>query len=187
MTATRVRPLTAPTLVEPGIRLRPWTPADAPALEPACGRTDIWDFTTVPRAYTEEAAAYWIARQARLLSEGTSVVLAVEADGSPVPVGCVWLFQLDDRRVSARLGTWVLPSHRERGLSIKGARMIAEWGLAALELDVVYFDTAATNAASCRAAEIVAGPMTHWIVREFKGVPGILVERRELRTPRRLA
>jgi RimJ/RimL family protein N-acetyltransferase len=145
--------LIAPTLTSQSITLRPWRPADAEALEPACGDQDICRFTTVTHHYTREEAEAWIARQQQHLVDGTAIVLAIIPTGSEIPVGMVGLFGLNRGTNCARFGYWLIRSFRGQGLASAATRMLARWAFQELGLAALLFDVEPDNRGSQRVAE----------------------------------
>ena len=146
-------PLELPTITTDDLMLRPWTPADAPALVEACGDEEICRFTTVPRRYSREAAGEWIRRQAARAAAGSAVVLALVPAAESQPVGMAGLFGLDQDDRAARLGYWLIARARGSGLATAAACALARWGFESLALEIVYVDREPENAASARVAE----------------------------------
>jgi len=145
-------PLELPTLKTRDCTLRPWTLRDASALREACGDEDICRFTTVPRAYSEDAAVQWIGRQHAHASAGTAIVLAIIPTGDQEPVGMIGLFGLDRPEAIARFGYWLLARARGRGLAKDAAQALGEWAFACLGIEALVIDCEPTNQASVRVA-----------------------------------
>jgi len=144
--------LPAPTLRDGHLVLRPWRPRDAPALAEACGDDAICRFTTVPRAYSRDAAKAWIARQERRCRDGSAIVLAIHPAVASRPVGTIWLFSHSPGQ-PLRLGYWVIERERRRGLATGAVRLLAAWAFSALELDRIHIELESWNMASRRVAE----------------------------------
>jgi RimJ/RimL family protein N-acetyltransferase len=144
--------LDLPRIVTDDLTLRPWTPADAPALVEACGDEEICRFTTVPRRFSQEAAGAWIRRQTAHATAGSGIVLALVPAAEAQPVGMIGLFGLDEHERTARLGYWLIPRARGRGLATAGACALARWGFEELALETIYVDREPENAASARVA-----------------------------------
>lgn len=147
------RSLSAPTLADPLVSLRPWRRGDAEALELACGDQDICRFTTVPDRYTREEAEAWIARQHQRLAAGGAIVLAIVPADSENPVGMVGLFGLDEGTRSARFGYWLIRSFRGRALANAATRLLGRWACQELDVDALLLDVEPDNRASQRIAE----------------------------------
>ncbi len=133
--------------------LRGWRLDDAEALRPACGDAAICRFTSVPRAYTPEAAQAWIGRQHAHARRGTAIVWAVIPPGQDQPVGMVGLFGLGELEPSARFGYWLVAGWRGRGLIAAATSWVAEWGFTQLQLTEIHIDREPANQASARVAE----------------------------------
>jgi len=159
--------LDRPTLDAGNCVLRPWRNDDAAALREACGDEDVCRFTTVPRAFSFDAATQWIGRQRDHATNGTAIVLAIVPLDDHEPVGMVGLFGLDQRERTARLGYWLIGRARRRGLATSAARALGSWAFASLALEAIFIDCEPTNRASARVAEhlgaTLGGPRIVWV------------------------
>jgi RimJ/RimL family protein N-acetyltransferase len=142
-----------PTIDRFGVTLRPWRLADAPALREACGDEDVMRFTTVPGAFSEEAASDWIRRQQAHAERGTAIVLAIIGPDDPSPVGMIGLYGLFRDDGTARLGYWLVHSARGRGLATAAVRALTAWGFDHLRLAEVIIDREPGNVASGKIAD----------------------------------
>jgi RimJ/RimL family protein N-acetyltransferase len=169
------RVLEAPSLLSGHTGLRAWRREDAPALAGACGDALICAYTTIPRRFSEAAAAEWIERQIRALHAGTSLVLAIETAGSSMPVGAVWLFAFDEPWPrSARVGGWVRVEHRGQGLMTVAIRMLAQWAFSELKLEALELCFEADNLASRRVSEKLGARRTGSLAGARSQVPTVL-------------
>jgi [ribosomal protein S5]-alanine N-acetyltransferase len=141
-----------PTIEGEVVSLRCWEPADAPALEAACGRPEICSFTTVPLAYTRQAACEWIACQDARRRDGTSLVLAVVHEDGP-PVGTIWIFDMHDAQTPPRVGCWIVPAWRGRGVCGAALALLARWAPSDLGIERFLLEIHTSNAPSIRVAE----------------------------------
>jgi RimJ/RimL family protein N-acetyltransferase len=130
----RALPVPNPPLGDGSVRLRPWVPADGPALRPACGDPSICEFSTVPWHYRPDAADAWIDRQEKKRQDGRGLTLAIVPQGSPIPVGTVLLTALEWDRRTARCGYWAVGAARGRSYVSRGARLLLAWALEDLGL-----------------------------------------------------
>ncbi|HEY1688489.1 MAG TPA: GNAT family N-acetyltransferase [Solirubrobacteraceae bacterium] len=141
---------TAETALESELLLlRAWHPRDAGALATACGDPEICAFTTVPRRYSQEAAAAWIERQAQRVADGTANVFAIVPRWQEDPIGATWLFDFDTSP-SARIGCWLLAAHRHDGFGLEATRLLSRWGLSVLGLRRIRLEFLPDNEASRR-------------------------------------
>lgn len=121
--------LPQPPLGDGVIRLRPWQPADAPALaaawsDPAVGR---WSAPPARRSLVD--ARRWIAGTPGLRSGGLALDLVVSSIGPrPVVLGEVALSGFDDDG-GADIGYWIGPEHRGRGHATRAVRLLTAWAL----------------------------------------------------------
>ncbi|MQY14447.1 hypothetical protein SRB5_46140 [Streptomyces sp. RB5] len=137
---------TAAPPTAPGLALRPWRPADVPALV-AIGRDpDLLRWTNTPVS-DEAQAAEWVRTQNRGRESGERFAFAV-LEGL-APVGHVVLKIAGPR---AEVGYWTVPRARGKGVAGRALEAVTTWafdaGLTRLEL-LHQVD----NAASCRVAE----------------------------------
>jgi RimJ/RimL family protein N-acetyltransferase len=143
-----VRPV---ELVLPGIRLRPWCTADAPAVLAARGDAAIalWspegggsDLDSVRSSLAEFAD--W--------SSGERACFALEDDTGAL-AGSVRLYRIDPARGHAEVGYWTAATARGRGLTYRAVDAVAVWAFEHLGLRHLELSHAVANPASCRVAE----------------------------------
>jgi len=136
-----------PHLQRDGLRLRPPTDHDVPAILAACQDPDVQRFTRVPSPYTEADARTFVAFSARTLEDGSGVhLVAAHADTDHL-LGAIGL-AVDDRDLSGELGYWVAPEARGRGVATTGGQLLLELAFGPLDLGYVFLLAAATNPAS---------------------------------------
>jgi RimJ/RimL family protein N-acetyltransferase len=143
-----------PVLDAPGLRLRPLTDADVPALTATCRDPETIRWTTVPDPYTERDAAWFVREYAAdVWARGTGAVFAV-AD----PAGDGYLGSID-LRISgadpavADVGFMTAPAARGRGHMTAALGALSRWGLEVVGLDRVEWRAHVGNDASRRVAE----------------------------------
>jgi len=110
------------------LRLRPWTPADAPALARAWADPETERWTAVPADRDEAAARRWIEGGVARRASGRSLDLVVDLDGEVV--GEVGL-------AGDEVGWWIAPGHRRQGLGTRAVRQFARWVLQMTTLEAV--------------------------------------------------
>lgn len=150
-------PIVLPDSFDRGeLRLRPPTEADVARIAEICSDPAIGHFTTVPVPYDEVAAEGFVAFARERLREGVGAHLLAHRDGvvergaaRGVVVAAVGL-DVNHADRAGRLGYWVAPDARGRGVATTAARMLCAWALAedGLGLQRLELDTAATNAGS---------------------------------------
>lgn len=147
----------APALEDSQVRLRPYRPADAPALHAALhesmktiGRWQPW----CTPAYSLEDARRWIA-QTRLAWQGVGdeCALAIADRGSDEVIGSVALNHWQPEIGMANLGYWVRQSRQEQGVATAAVRLLARHALRATDLRRLEIVVAIDNHASRRVAE----------------------------------
>lgn len=153
------------------VRLRPWRREDAPVLAAVCGEPAVCTFTSVPWTYGLAAAEDWVERQrSRRPDDGTAALAIVrrggsggtvqadaasrpDAAGATPPVGAVNISRREGDAEVGSLGYWLVPEARGHGLAFAAARLLCDWGFAALGLERIELEIRPDNDASQRLAE----------------------------------
>ncbi|GGK42474.1 acetyltransferase [Pilimelia terevasa] len=140
-----------PALAAGALRLRPWTPDDAPVLVRAFADPDIafWNLEeplTLARA--RELVAGFAARWAQ--ERGAHWLVTETATGAVL--GRVGLRCVSLAEGHAEAAYWTLPESRGRGAAHRGLAAVAGWALAEVGLGRVDLRHSARNPASCRVA-----------------------------------
>ncbi|MEU1602671.1 GNAT family N-acetyltransferase [Micromonospora matsumotoense] len=135
-------------ITAPGLLLRPWRAADAPAVLAALVDPHIvrWNGQGVGDL---AQAAGWIARRADR-SDGSHVSLAVTGDTDGVLLGGVSVHQIRDG--NAAVGYWTAGPARGRGVAAGALRALTGWAFTHLGLHRIELCHAVANPASCRVA-----------------------------------
>ncbi|MDG4818567.1 GNAT family protein [Micromonospora sp. WMMD956] len=141
-------------LAAPGVLLRPWRAADAPAVLAALRDPAV--ATWNPQGDLDEARAReWVRRRADW-SAGDHASLAVADPGDTELLGSVSLSGIGGGH--ANIGYWTAPAARGRGVATAAVRRLTAWGFAMLGLHRVELFHAVANPASCRVAERAGYP-----------------------------
>lgn len=168
-------PKPAQRLTDGEVALRPWTMADAMALEPACGDPDICRFTTVPWRYTPADAIDWIQRQEAKRREGATIALAITHAGDNRAIGTVSLSDPDWDERRASLGYWVIEPERGKGVATRAATLARDWALGELGLQCLELEIEQGNAGSAALARrIGAAPTGEQRTTELHGATHVL-------------
>ncbi|MFC9588748.1 GNAT family N-acetyltransferase [Streptomyces sp. NPDC056944] len=151
-----IHPLEVPRLAAGGsFVLRPWEMRDLPLVQEASSDDYIPLITTIPSAYSQEAAEAFVRRQWERASTGSGypfVIVRIE-DGQPVGSIGLWLRDVSEGRAS--LGYWVASSARGQGVAAAALRAVAAWALGDLRIPRLQLCVEPWNAASARTAETV--------------------------------
>ena len=110
-------------------RLRPWSPADVPAVQAASADPLIPLITTVPASGAGDAALAFIQRQRRRLSEGWGYSFAIAEAASNSAVGQIGLSLKNQQQGRANVGYWIAPGHRGRGAASGALGAVSAWAL----------------------------------------------------------
>ncbi|MEV6959357.1 GNAT family N-acetyltransferase [Streptomyces sp. NPDC051207] len=140
-----------------GLRLRPWD-ADSDtdvetwlrgALDPEFRR---WNTPVRPVTDAESAREALRARAGEAY-EGRGVAFRITAAGSDTTLGHIGIGAVNHALRVARVGYWVLPEARGRGVATWALRVAAEWSFSELGLHRLELDHAVGHEVSCRVAE----------------------------------
>lgn len=146
-----------PVLEEGPLRLRPFRPADAPALHAALhesmGSVGLWQGWCTP-SYSLDTARHWIART-RLAWDGVGdeCALAIADRSTDELIGSIALNHWQPEYGMANLGYWVRQSRQEQGAATAAVRMLARHALRSTDLRRLEIVVATENHASRRVAE----------------------------------
>ncbi|MER7487116.1 GNAT family protein [Streptomyces sp. NPDC126497] len=152
---TRTRSL--PELHGHGLRLRAWDPesrADAEVWLRSFTDPEFQRWNTPVRPVVDRAGAREaLRRRARHDADGTGASFRVADAGSGAVLGHVGLVGIHPVLRHARVGYWVLPEARGRGVATRALLLAARWAFTGLGLHRLELDHAVGHEASCRVAE----------------------------------
>ncbi len=138
-----------PEIAGDGLLLRPWSPADLPAVLAGYADPGIQHWHC--RSMDAAEARQWIDDWPRRWQAETGAGWAVTADGRPAG-------QISLRRVHlgdglAEVSYWVLPAARGRRIAPRALTALAGWCFGELGLHRIEVQHSTANPASCRVAE----------------------------------
>jgi RimJ/RimL family protein N-acetyltransferase len=153
------------------VALRPWEPADVPAIAAACADAEIarW-LDLIPQPYAEEDARWYVAHCEEGWRDGTSSSFAVVDVASGELVGSMGARHLDPEQGVTEVGYWVAPHARGRGIARRALRLISAWLLEDVGMARVQLRADVDNVASRRVAE-GAGFVEEGILRSARFNP----------------
>src|SRR3954452_18397370 len=129
-----------PPLSDGVVALRPWEPADIPAIAEACGEAEIarW-LDLIPQPYTEADARWYVEHCEQGWREGTSSSFAIVEASTGRVVGSMGARHLEPEQGGTEVGYWVRADVRGRGYAGRALRLISDWllddvGVARLQL-----------------------------------------------------
>ncbi len=129
--------------------LRPFAPADAPAVQPLAGDRRIADTTlNIPHPYEDGMAEAWIATHADAWAGGENAVFAI-AETAAGLVGAIGL-RLEPKHRRAELGYWIGVPFWDRGYATEAACAAIAFGFERLDLHRIYASCLTRNPASAR-------------------------------------
>lgn len=118
-----------PVLRTARLLLRPFVPADAPAVHAIVSDREIASTTaSFPHPYPDGMAAEWIERNARIWTAGEGAVFAVTtADADAGALVAAFGIHLDRPHDRAEVGYWVARAHWGRGIATEAGRAVLDW------------------------------------------------------------
>jgi RimJ/RimL family protein N-acetyltransferase len=138
-----------PPLSDGVVALRPWTPADIPALVEACQDPEIPRWTLVPSPYTADDARGYLQRVAAGWKDGTRATFAVvDAADHDAPLGSAALQAIAWDQLAADVGYWLAAPARGRGFATRAVELLVGWAFGSLGLERIELRTNEDNAAS---------------------------------------
>jgi RimJ/RimL family protein N-acetyltransferase len=136
----------------PGLVLRPFREADAPAVAEACNDEETQRWLPLPRPYTMANALNWCTRlscESRETGDGLVLAMVTEPGGL---IGAISLTRTDWRARITEIGYWTAPRMRGAGHTSAATAYLARWALAS-GMERVELRAATGNSASRRVAE----------------------------------
>lgn len=145
---------TIPTLTTARLVLRPFTAADAPAVERLAGAREVADTTlNIPHPYPAGGGALWIATHESGWSDGVQLTLAMTRRGATAEViGAVGL-TIAREHLRAELGYWVAVHAWGQGYATEAARAVTAYAFEHLGLHRVQARHFLRNPASGRVMQ----------------------------------
>ncbi|MBA1274025.1 GNAT family N-acetyltransferase [Stutzerimonas azotifigens] len=144
-----------PTLTTPRLSLRPFTVADANALQQLANDPLVTDTTaTLPYPYGLHHAESWIAIHDDLYASGRAMPLAVTTREGEL-LGTMGFAALSWMHQRAALAYWIGSAHWGRGYATEAAGALVAYGFADLKLQRIWAECFTRNPASARVLEKV--------------------------------
>jgi RimJ/RimL family protein N-acetyltransferase len=146
-----------PALRGHGLRLRPWDAgSEADVLTWFRGRTDPefrrWN-TPLNITTDLDSARESLTSAMANAAEGGSAPYCVTDAATGAPLGHIGVNVINPLMRSGRVGYWVLPDARGRGVATRALTLLADWALTDLGLHRLELDHAVGHDSSCRIAE----------------------------------
>ncbi|MGW0814249.1 GNAT family N-acetyltransferase [Streptomyces viridiviolaceus] len=159
MAHTRMRTL-APALTGPrghGLGLVPWDAGSAADVETwlrGCLDPEFQRWNTPLRLLTDVADARESLRaRARDAADGRSASFRITDGESGATLGHIGLNEINQPLKLARVGYWVLPEARGRGVATRALLLVSHWAFEELGLHRLELGHAVGHEVSCRVAE----------------------------------
>ncbi len=148
-------PIPQCTLETERLRLRPFTLADAPAVQALAGAREVASTTlTIPHPYEDGMAEAWIETHAPRREAGELANFALVEKETEQLVGAMGLV-IQAEHARAELGYWVGVPFWNRGYATEAARVVLRFGFEELGLNRIYAMHLVRNPASGRVMQKV--------------------------------
>ena len=124
------------TLTIDELVLRPWRPADVPAVLAVCQDPEIARWVTIPQPFTPADADAFIETAMTMWRYATGAPFAIVDAATDRLLGAVTRFGPEGHQ--ATFGLWLAPIARGRGVGSRSLRLVADWTFAttaAIRLD----------------------------------------------------
>jgi ribosomal-protein-alanine N-acetyltransferase len=142
-----------PMLETTRLRLRPYAPTDAPAVQRLAGEKAVAATTAaLPHPYPAGVAEAWIATHAGKWAEHEELIFAITLKPTGELLGSMGLV-LSPAHEMAELGYWVGLPYWNHGYASEAARAVIDCGFRSLGLNRIQAHHMATNPASGRVME----------------------------------
>ncbi|WP_217144834.1 GNAT family N-acetyltransferase [Streptomyces sp. AC627_RSS907] len=149
-----------PSLPEPrghGLHLRPWdagSDADAATWLRGCLDPEFQRWNTPLKQWADLSGARESLRaRAREAEEGVAASFRVTDEESGTTLGHIGVNEINRPLRLARVGYWVLPEARGRGVATRALLLASRWAFTELGLHRLELGHALGHTASCRVAE----------------------------------
>jgi [ribosomal protein S5]-alanine N-acetyltransferase len=175
-------PLPQPSLATERLFLRPFTLADAPAVQALAGAVEIASTTLhVPHPYEDGMAESWILTHAPGYEAGTQATFAITERAGGLLVGAIGLV-IEAAHARAELGYWIGVPFWGRGIATEASRALLELGFDRMGLHRIQATYITRNPASGRVMQklgmqpegVLRQHVRKWDVFEDLAVCGIL-------------
>ncbi len=145
--------LPQPSLETERLLLRPFTLADAPAVQSLAGAVEIASTTLhVPHPYEDGMAETWILTHAPGYEAGAQAIFAVTERASGLLVGANGLV-IEPAHARAELGYWIGVPYWGRGYATEAGRALLELGFGRMSLNRIQATYITRNPASGRVMQ----------------------------------
>jgi RimJ/RimL family protein N-acetyltransferase len=143
-----------PPLSDGVVTLRPWVPADVPAIVRACNEPEIarW-IHGIPSPYGERDAREHVRATETAWGAGTGAYFAILDAASGQLVGSMAMNVIEPELKNVEVGYWAAGPARGRGLTTRALRLVSRWAIDDLGAERVQLRADVLNAASLRVAE----------------------------------
>ncbi|MFI7551109.1 GNAT family N-acetyltransferase [Micromonospora sediminimaris] len=138
-------------LSAPGLLLRPWRDADAPAVLDAWRDPAIAQWNPQGDQLDLDAALRWLRWRADWSGGGHVSLAAADPVDPEILLGSVSLHRI--HAGDASIGYWTVAAARGRGVATAAVVRLSGWAFADLGLERIELCHAVANVASCRVAE----------------------------------
>lgn len=163
-----------PVLQTARLILRPYTVADAPAVQRVFPQLDVvrWLHAGIPWPYPDDGAATNMADCLAQRARGEKFFWAITVRGDDTLVGRIDLWPFDGQKRDMR-GFWLDPALHGQGLMTEAAEAVTRYAFEALAWPFLYLTNAVSNRASGRVKEKQGAALIAVEPRDYVSGPGV--------------
>jgi ribosomal-protein-alanine N-acetyltransferase len=142
-----------PTLETKRLVLRPFTLADAPAIQTLAGDKDIAHRTlSMPHPYEDGMAEAWISTHQETYEKGEDIRLAITRRADDALIGAIGL-EINQQHARAEAGYWIGKPFWNQGYCTEALKAVIEFGFQELGLNRIQACHFGDNPASGRVMQ----------------------------------
>ena len=154
-----------PELTTKRLILRPFRPADGPAVQRLAGERVIASTTcSIPHPYLDGVAELWISTHAGAFAEGTGATLAITLRKTGELAGAIGV-DVNEKNDWAEVGYWIGQPYWGRGYATEALRAMLPWAFETFDLNRIQACHFTRNPASGRVMQ-KAGMTREGILRQ---------------------
>lgn len=161
-----------PSILTERLLIRPFTLADAPAVQHIAGHIEVHQTTQyIPHPYPDGLAESWIESLAPAYDQGLQMICGIEVRREKLLIGSIGL-DFHKEHENASLGYWMHPGYWNQGYCTEAAKGMVAFGFNVLKLHRIHAKHLVRNPASGRVMQKI-GMRHEGVERESTKIRGV--------------